>query len=102
MGSEDASLYVKETKRLLFFIYSDIKRSLSTSWSKFRFSSYAKRYEREGGEVYVLWRLWRRLWLWVMAAAAGYGGGSGFALIIVLFILLIIIGCACWGGFGGC
>ncbi|MFE0621251.1 YjcZ family sporulation protein [Priestia aryabhattai] len=35
----------------------------------------------------------------------GYGGcgfGSGFALIIVLFILLIIIGCACWGGFGGC
>ena len=35
----------------------------------------------------------------------GYGGGgfgSSFALIIVLFILLIIIGCACWGGFGGC
>lgn len=99
MGSEDASLYVKETKRLLFFIYSDIKRSLSSSGSKFRFSSYAKcMNEKEvkfmffggygGGYGY--------------GGGCGYGGGSGFALIIVLFILLIIIGCACWGGFGGC
>lgn len=95
MGSGDASLYVKETKRLLFFIYSDIKRSLSTSWSKFRFSSYAKCMNEK--EVKFMF-----FGGYGGGCGYGYGGGSGFALIIVLFILLIIIGCACWGGFGGC
>lgn len=101
MGSEDASLYVKETKRLLFFIYSDIKRSLSTSWSKFRFSSYAKCMKKK--EVkFMFFGGYGGGCGYGYGGGCGYGGGSGFALIIVLFILLIIIGCACWGGFGGC
>lgn len=102
MGSEDASLYVKETKGLLFFIYSDIKRSLSTSWSKFRFSSYAKCMNEKEVKFMFFGGYGGGCGYGYGGCGYGYGGGSGFALIIVLFILLIIIGCACWGGFGGC
>lgn len=101
MGSEDASLYVKETKRLLFFIYSDIKSSLSSSGSKFRFSSYAK-CMNEKEVKFMFFGGYGGGCGYGYGGGCGYGGGSGFALIIVLFILLIIIGCACWGGFGGC
>jgi len=86
-------LYVKEIKRLLFFIYSDIKLSLLAPWSKFIFQSYSKSIKKKEVES---------MFFGGYGGGCGYSGGSGFALIVVLFILLIIIGCSCWGGFGGC
>jgi uncharacterized protein (TIGR01732 family) len=89
-------LYVKEIKRLLFFIYSDIKLSLLAPWSKFIFQSYSKSIKKKEVESMFFGGYGG------YGGGCGYSGGSGFALIVVLFILLIIIGCSCWGGFGGC
>jgi len=94
-------LYVKEIKRLLFFIYSDIKLSLFAPWSKFIFQSYSKCIKKKGVES-MFFGGYGGCGGYSYGGGCGYGGGSGFALIVVLFILLIIIGCSCWGGFGGC
>lgn len=93
---------LKKPKGYCFYLYINMKASLSTLGSNLKFESYLNIFRNTEVKFMFFGGYGGG------CGGYGYGGGgcgssgSGFALIVVLFILLIIIGCACWGGFGGC